>query len=404
MAKKPFHPGYGTHKFGSDYWPGAKPDADEIVERLQDGTSVSVFGLRRIGKSSLIAEARERLRAAGRTVLWIDLQKHDTLASTLAALLKALAENDGPVAKIETWANSTDLLPAGIRAKVTSLIKSKVDSLADSDVDAYAEALFDQIGNELAALETDKRPIIIFDELPLLFLNAIKQAEPAEQPKVVARLNKFLAILRHWRSDDVGVSMALSGSFSMPWLRREYGIDDEHINDCDPIIVEEMDVDEARKLLEACIAAKKPKGWEDGCTDAVLDLIPAYYPGVIQLAYSKIKYARDASLTAINDELKDKIEDAFEQKYYVQFDRRFARYGDKERERAAKLFKEIAISEDKLVGFDDAIQMLSKQENEDDDQDGRELLDFLHSDGFVTSSRKKGVSYASGLVSAWRSD
>lgn len=404
MAKKPFQPGYGTHKFGSDYWPGAKPDASEIVERLLDGTSVSVFGLRRIGKSSLIAEARERLRAAGKTVLWIDLQKHDTLASTLAALLKALAENDGPISKIETWANSTDLLPAGIRAKITSLIKSKVDSLADSDVDAYAEALFDQIGNELAALAPGKRPIIIFDELPLLFLNAIKQAEPCEQPKVVARLNKFLAILRHWRSADVGVAMALSGSFSMPWLRREYGIDDEHINDCDPIVVEEMDLVDARKLLEACIAAKTPKGWEDGCIDAVLELIPAYYPGVIQLAYSKIKYAKDASLAAVNDDLKDKIEDAFEQKYYIQFDRRFARYADNERERAAKLFNEIARADNKVVAFDDAIGILSKNDNEDDDQDGRELLDFLQSDGFVTSSRKNGVSYASGLVSAWRSD
>lgn len=40
---------------------------------------------------------------------------------------------------------------------------------------------------------------MIFDELPLLFLNAIKKAPADEVPQVVARLNKFLAILRHWR-------------------------------------------------------------------------------------------------------------------------------------------------------------------------------------------------------------
>lgn len=33
----------------------------------------------------------------------------------------------------------------------------------------------------------------------------------------------------------MGIAMVLCGSFSMPWLRRQYGIDDEHINDCDPV-------------------------------------------------------------------------------------------------------------------------------------------------------------------------
>lgn len=399
-----FKPGYGTHKFGNDYWPGARPDPDEIVDRLLDGTSVSVFGLRRIGKSSLIAETRERLRASSKTVLWIDLQKHDTLAGTLAALLKALAENNGPVAKISKWAEKTDFLPANIKAKITSIIKSKIDSVADSDIDDYAEALFEQIGSELAALDKQTRPIIIFDELPLLFLNALKAANPGDQPKVIARLNKFLAILRHWRSDDVGVAMALCGSFSMPWLRREYGIDDEHLNDCDPVTIEEMEEEDARKLIEACIAARRPKGWQDGCTDALLELLPAYFPGVIQLAYSKIKYASDASLSALKGDLRGKIEDALEEKYYSQFDRRFSRYDEPERERAARLFKEIAKASDGKIEFDKAIQILSAQSQQGDDQTGRELLDFLQSDGFVTSSRSRGVTYASGLVSSWRSD
>ena len=45
-----------------------------------------------------------------------------------------------------------------------------------------------------------------------------------------------------------------------------------------------------RRLLEACIAAPRPRRWEDGCTDALMKMIPANYPGVIQLAYSKIKW------------------------------------------------------------------------------------------------------------------
>lgn len=399
-----FKPGYGTHKFGSDFWPGARPSPDEIVDRLLEGTSVSVFGLRRIGKSSLIAETRERLRAKGKNVLWIDLQKHDTLAGTLAALLKALADHKGPVAKIADWADKNEYLPGTIKAKITALIKSKIDSVSDSDLDDYAEALFEQIGTQLAALSVTDRPVIIFDELPLLFYNALKRADASAQQKTVAQLNKFLAILRHWRSDDVGVAMALSGSFSMPWLRREHGIEDEHLNDCDPVAIEEMSREEACELLEACIASHKPAGWDKSSTARVLDLLPAYYPGVVQLAYSKLRFAKDASAQAIADKVGGQIEDALEQTYYIQFDRRFARYSDDEKVRASKLFKELAQAQDGKVGFDRGVQLLSPNESVEADQGGRELLDFLHSDGFVTSSRTRGVSYASGLVPAWRSD
>ena len=399
-----FRPSYGTHKFGDDYWPGARPDPDEVVDRLIDGTSVSVFGLRRIGKSSLIAEARERLRARGVKVLWIDLQKHDTLAGTLAAILKELAQNGGPVARIGKWAEATKILPPDIKARIGTIISSKIDAVADSSIDDYAEALFEQIGSELAALRPADRPVMIFDELPLLFLNAIKKAPPDEVPQVVARLNKFLAILRHWRSDDVGIAMVLCGSFSMPWLRRQYGIDDEHINDCDPVDIEEMTDADARGLIEACIAARRPRRWEDGCTDALMKMIPANYPGVIQLAYSKIKFAEDASLSALRGPLRDKIEDAFEDRYYIQFDRRFARYSEDERARANRLFKAIAAAPGGRIDFDRAAAMLSATGSPEDDQDGRELLDLLHSDGFLTPSRSRGVAYSSGLVSAWRSD
>ena len=132
--------------------------------------------------------------------------------------------------------------------------------------------------------------------------------------------------------------------------------------------------------------------------------IPANYPGVIQLAYSKIKFAEDASLSALKGPLRHKIEDAFEEKYYVQFDRRFARYPEAERARTGRLFKAIAASPEGRIDFDTAIPMLSATGFPDDDQDGRELLDLLHSDGFLTSSRSRGVAYSSGLVSAWRSD
>lgn len=397
-----FKPRYGTHVFGDEFWPGAKPDPDELVERLIEGSSVAIFGLRRIGKSSLIAETRERLVARGHNALWIDLQKHNSLAGALAAILKALADNTGMVARIASWTDQTNTLPAPIKAKIKSIISKKLDALSDGGVDDYAEALFDQIGLELAQLEPVERPIVIFDELPFLIVNAVKEVAPEDQPKAVARLNRFLAILRHWRSVDVGVAMAICGSFSMAWLRREYGVEDGHLNDCEPIPIEEMERDEARKFVDACVAVSAPAGWADASADALLDILPAYYPGVIQLAHSKIRHAHDASPKALKGKLRDLIEDALADTYYVQFDRRFRRYDRSERDRAARLFTRLATA--KKTGFEEAVSLLASNPDSGDEQDGRDLLDLLQSDGFVIASRRRGVRYSSGLVSSWRSD
>jgi hypothetical protein len=398
-----FQPRYGTHVVGAEFWSGAKPDPDELVARLKNRTSIALFGLRRIGKSSLVAECRDRLRAQGKKVLWIDLQKHDGLAGTLAAILKELSETETLVDTLTSWVDKTNIIPESIKARLKSIVNKQLDMLADNDVDEYAEALFEQLGTQLAGMKDAEKPIIIFDELPLLILNSIQRAPEAEHGRVVARFNKFLAILRHWRSRDVGVTMAICGSFSMAWLRRRHGIVDEHLNDCEPVSVEEMEQKDALGLIEACAKVSKPKKWSAESAATLLELLPALYPGVIQLAHNTIRYASDTSPKALNGKLRSKIEAALEQKYYSQFDARFSRYEREERERAAKLFKALAQAKGKAVPFEDAIRLLTVDPGVDD-QDGRDLLDLMQSDGFVIATRRLGVTYSSGLAAAWRQD
>lgn len=402
-----FKPRYGTHVFGAEFWPGARPDPDDVADRLINRTSVKVFGLRRIGKSSLIAETRERLKSRDRRVIWIDLQKDDSLVGTLTSILAALHEAPTVIDRVSTWLNDTNVVPPAVKARLTAVIANRIATVTESDktdIDAYAEALLEQIGLEFAQLADDDKPILIIDELPLLIINALQETNDADRAQTVARLNRFLAILRNWRSADVGVAMAICGSFSMAWLRREHGIVDEHLNDCEPLDIEELGDDEAKRLLEACIAVSKPKNWTKASANALVSILPATYPGVVQLAHNTIRYEDDTSAKAIKGDLRDKIERAIEGAYFTQFTRRFQRYSRDERDRAVRLFKALGGKGEARVDYDAAIAMLATDPNGEDDQSGRELFDLLSSDGFVTGTRRSGIRYTSGLAKAWRQD
>ena len=401
MKKNGFTPGFGVYRYGEDFWPGAIPNPDGVAAKLLRGTSVSVFGLRRIGKSSLLAESRERLRKKGANVLWIDLETHDSLSKALAALLKSISSNEEHIVKdLIGWIENIDFFPSDLKTKVAAIANSKIDSAIDSDIDHYAEALFKQIGYQIEEDSTDNNPIIIFDEITVMIQNEIERASEEDRGKIVAKMNTFLGTLRYWRTKDVGVSMAICGSTSMDWLQRKYGVKEALVNDCVPIYVREMKAEDARELLEACIRSNPPKNWSENCTDALLAQLPAFYPGVIQLAFSVIE-DEDASLDAINGPLRTVISDALEDKYYKQFTQKIANYSKDEQIRIQNLFEDMSRVETESVSYASALQTLDKGDTGNDSRISQLLVYDLVSDGFIKSNREIGVSFSSGLVSAW---
>src|ERR1039458_895741 len=73
---------------GADAWP--RPAiVDPLVEGLLHGQSYSLFGLRRIGKSSVMAAARERM-AQTAIVLHADAQNFATLPALFDDFLRSL--------------------------------------------------------------------------------------------------------------------------------------------------------------------------------------------------------------------------------------------------------------------------------------------------------------------------
>jgi hypothetical protein len=394
-----FRPHWGTHVTGVRFWSGAQPNPNELVQRLNDGGSARIFGLRRIGKSSLIAEARERLiKNHGRHVLWIDLQKQASVAGVLKQIVGEIAKDEGFAGRLKNWFETTTSIPKSAKAQLVQLLTNKLDAAGANDVDAYAESLFEQIGKVFVDMRPADRPILMFDELPFLIMNAVEAASDKEKSEVVARLNRFLALLRHWRSDEVGISMTISGSFAMTWLGREHGIRDEHINDCSSIHIEEMSHDEARAMINAMAAYNPMAGWTTESADALLGLLPARYPGVIQFGFDTLRYKKSVSATEIRDCHCGAIERGIEETYRSQFEARFDRYSADECHAARALFDELNGAPDHPIDYKAAQVLLQSRIGEKHTEN---LLRFLDGDGFIYATRKTGVRFASGLAKAW---
>jgi hypothetical protein len=368
-----------------------------VAAVLRRGESIKCFGLRRIGKSSLLAEAARLLGKEDRPVIRLDLQRIATIPALLQEIIHKLPEKGGLVNRMSKWFNETTALPSHVKAGIQAMLAQQLACSDSDDLDRYADRLFEETGRLLAAEAATDRPILILDELPMFCENVLKAAPPDRRPQTAARLNTLLATLRNWRSEDIGVPMALSGSVSMLWLQREHDILIDNVNDCGNVVVEPMPLDAAQGMVRAMIAHVAPAAWDADIAERLCALLPALYPGVLQYAFQQIRDLSALTAAELEDVYNRKIADGLEENYYRQFDRRFARYKDAERMAANKLFEAVLSA---TISLTEALACLA---NVYDAWIDRELLDRLVDDGFLQASRRGGVRFSSGLVRVWYS-
>ncbi len=390
MPKPTLRPKFGTHVTGSGFWPGA-PDPDMLVARLEDGESLKIFGLRRIGKSSLLYEIARRLADRQRTVIQLDGQQLRSIPSLLKEIIDKLPLEKGPLQRLLDFSRKAGLPPA-VKAKVESLITEKIVGISEPDLDAYAELLFKELGAAFASLPASQRPVLFVDELPWFCDNVMKAAAPDDRSATAARLNNLLAVLRAWRGEDIGVAMAVCGSLSMSWLQREHGVQSDHLNDCMPVDVEELKPEAAVEMVEAMIAHSNPEDWAAGVAERLCSRLPARFPGVIQFAFSVIRLMPRLTLQSLDEIYEDKIAAGLQTNYYNQFDKRIGHYDQTQRAAAYALFAAI-LSEGGAIPWAEAETLCGAA--------GRALLDGLGEDGFIRIRRKDGVRFASGLAERW---
>ncbi len=100
MMKEQLPPHYGHGVSGDRFWP--RPQlCSLILTALERGESVSLFGPRRTGKSSLLKECARRLREDGHfTVIEVNGEGMDAVASLLNRFVAALPKGSFEAFKV----------------------------------------------------------------------------------------------------------------------------------------------------------------------------------------------------------------------------------------------------------------------------------------------------------------
>jgi hypothetical protein len=312
-------PHYGSAVGEGQRFP--RPELEgKIIRWLEGANGVAMFGLRRIGKSTLARYAEDKMRAKGYLVVDVDAQGCRAVDRLLLDLLTSLAEDKTLSGRLVSWAAGTTSLPNAVRTTLQAILKRT--GLADTaqPLSGYWQLIAQQIST---ALQSDKRKLLVsIDEFPFMCRGILEEGGGAGKDTV----NQLLAALRQWRGANV--KMLLTGSIGMAAIERKFRIDPVHLNDLKPLDVPPLSAAEARKFVAALAKGKRLATWTDQHTAALLDETIALYPSFLQFAFLHLAGDPAPEVGAIPGIFANEIRPDLDATFLDQFDSRVTRYRD----------------------------------------------------------------------------
>ena len=406
--KEKLEPKTGVPVEGDAFW--NRPEVVlELVTRLESGASASLFGLRRIGKSSIMKEVARHLRTKGHTCIFLNTEGMSGPGRLLVDLVRGLDPSLRD--QISTaWANNGSLSGA-LKQIATVLKKEPVDTAnVEKDFRDFWEPLTQTVERQLR--DTDARVFVFIDELPFFLADQIEKG--VDKQNII----DILATLRRWRQDSNIMAQVLCGSIGMAGFLRLHDIDRDHNNDAPGIYVGPLDQDDACDFLDAVAKGQSIEGWTDAIRDTVIAQAIEYYPSYLQeillllkteALLTKYKHGEvndELLVDKLNDVVMPKIRKGFEVDLLNQFDKRLARLQNFNKEEdGAKDWSDIAldilraIQTDGLMTRADLDARLAKVEIT-----GKSAVDFvevLREDAFVVETEQGAYAFGDKIIETW---
>lgn len=164
MTSRPFH--IGGHVTG-EYFTDRAREVMRIRRALLDPSRLLVYGPRRMGKSSAMAQAVERVRREGTVVVWADFSTATNLSDITARLLRSFSyEVQGLEDRLLAFMRSVrprltlGIDPASGLPTLTLGVEERQQDVEDQR--SALEAVLDRI--DAYAAEHDARVALVFDE------------------------------------------------------------------------------------------------------------------------------------------------------------------------------------------------------------------------------------------------
>jgi hypothetical protein len=378
---------YGGAAMDEYYWP--RPDVtDPIIDALNAGESISLFGLRRTGKSSVLLEIKRTLKVAGRNPLYVDVQGRDRVDPIVSALV-------GAVPPTHAGSKVMTALAAPRVNKAVEYYRWLVGRQNSEPPNPLAilqqvELMKGDLSTLLAA--QNRSIVLMIDELPYLITNML---DAGVSP---ANINAFLATLRSWRHEG-RVPMIFAGSMGLQRLFRERGIARENFNDLVPYTTPAPLSDEdARAMLRALAAGEQCDWMNDPIIDAILAESAAKYPSFLQFAFGRIKGHGAQTVSDVARVFEEHIRPSLDEDFYDQFDTRLARYDNAEKQAARDVLRRLDREHPNAASLQDIDALLGSHDSSVRDH----LFQSLVQDGFVrVDTKARTMAFSSPLVHTW---
>ena len=280
--------GLGNVVTGDRFW-GREKDIALFMERIDSGAHQLLVAQRRMGKTSLMAEATQRFNERGKDYcVFVDFQGARSSADAITELSMAIR------GQTPLWEKVKSLF-----ANVLEKVSNKVDAIEYGDFQFKlrsgltagnwankGEQLFDILAG------SDKPVVLMFDEVPLMINRMLKEniyvitTEGREKVREGReRVDEFLSWMRKNSIKHQGkIRIVMSGSIGLEPVLKEAGLI-ATVNNFVPFELKAWDEETAIGCLEA-LANQYGVNYKEGATDKMVELLGCCIPHYVQMFFT----------------------------------------------------------------------------------------------------------------------
>ena len=254
-------------------------DMKFFIEKLDAGAHILLTAQRRMGKTSLMAEAA-RLLTDRYTCLFIDLQKCDDSSDAIAELSFCTQQFNNLWEKTrEVFSNVLNKIE---QVQISELGVTLRSGLTIGNWSNKGDQLFDILA------WWDKPVIIFIDEVPIMINRMLKDENFMITSEGRAEVDRFMSWLRKNSIKHQGkVRIVISGSIGLEPVLRQAGLS-AVINNFVPFELKPWDEDIAIGCIEA-LANEYEIKFEDGAINKMIERLGCCIPHHVQMFFSHVR-------------------------------------------------------------------------------------------------------------------
>lgn len=306
-----------------------------ILDRISDGQSVLLVGIRRTGKTELVKAVLAKLPEQIEAV-YLDVQDYTSLTTFYSDLLRHMPKDI--VGMLQQSLTALRLAPG----KLIDWFRSQVDNVSASevtvefrppndDLQRYWEPIVEQLANILAKTPTEKLPVIAIDELPFFIENLLARNYQAQDIEVL------LASLRKLRSN--GLRFIIAGSINLEHLLESLNIPKTVLGGLWRESVPSFTPDESETYLKKRLQSTTVAELE--LVKVILQQLPDHIPECLETAVGYLKFK--PTLAEAQQLLDNKVLPHLQRSFVYQFEERLVKhYTQTEQVVAEQILDELA--------------------------------------------------------------